>query len=742
MQNTPTKPWSFDASLINLENLPESYIYETTAIENFLKVGSGNHERSLFLIGAKGCGKTLLLKQKAYLYQKKHSSEEDSTYQRTGNNELIHSLNFEVGTIDKGTLEKLCDYRQWVKIWKFSILLLLLRKNKIKLPEYLLNDLSEFPEHYSLSEIVAKLLNNSKKYLYKDFLTITNDLNALVRTIHHQSILFIDRLDQALSSLITNEAYDYLELQGKEDLRLPLWKNAQFGLLEAAYNLNTGTSSHIKIFTTARIEAMDINSNQRQNVEEYCTRLEYNDAELKEIFLRNIKNTPSKHLLKGKKGNLFYSFFGFEKMPHLQATTIDGDPIEEHVFNFLLRHTFRRPREIVKLGAKIYQANLNASKIKLTDRIKSVREKVNKEAYFHILPDYCSEYIPYFKEEYLEEFAKMVSTNIISSATLEKIENKAMLNYLYRMGLIGKLRNGAQNFLPPARHIYDFQMNIAQSEQYFIHPSFDRKIQEFHDYNSFHNQFNIIGHDYSYIPSPPFANGFDFDQDLEYYLPKEISGKPTTLDQKFPIHNIHVSLRSLYQQCFSLHPNEAYHQNQKDYFKTTFRLLSCIANNHFARVIESKFNVELSSWKNILEDKLSSFNMHHQYTAQIDNIEEGKEKFCSRQKGRFLVAGMYIFLEFDLITIKNLITNYNFTYQPYGLNVETTSKFIRKAFFLSGLKQAPLIGKNKKQEFLLHLSQFEKESLLTWWEYYIKHELQSNTHLGVEHIKHLNNMLK
>ncbi len=732
------KPWNYDSGELNPKDIPEDYIFQNDIIRNYLS--SNRHDRKLFLIGPKGSGKTLLLRYKAFKYwEKLENSEEVVSYQASESNELVESLNFHLIPLSNKALQKLKNYNTWVHIWDFAVSLIILRRSRIGLPQELTALDTQFPVHYGLSEIVSKIVNDPKKFIFSRFFACNNDLIAKLKLIRTPFVLFIDRLDQALNEVLNNEDYKYLEDEENENLAFLVWRSAQFGLLECIYNLNTAQNSHLKIFATARTEALNVDSQLRPNILNYCTQLQYNIEELKEIFLNNIRITPQEKLLGAHHSDLFYRFFGFTEMEHIKAKDSNKKPIPEHVFHFLRRHTFERPREVVLLGKQVYEqliAKDNFKGMDPLDKIEQVRRIVNQTSNSEILRDYLSEVVPSFKYEHLDTFSRAIQQNVILRSELLKIEGP-IVNYLYRIGLIGCLINQKQEFLPASKFIHDKRERIRHVDYYFVHPAIDRKLQAIKNFNDFYNEHNIVGNGYPFIPPPPYSTKSWEGHGLDHFIPVEVAGNHNEPNGNFGFKN--VKLTTLYELLFLKNTDIELAEYRDEKFENAFRILSCIADMQYLQKLKNKFGKNFPEWEQEIKDKLNSLNGRSDYSKAISGVrKEDLLTFALRLSGRIVTAGIYIFLIFDeYASIHHILKNFSFGTDQDFIEEESALKFLRRAFFIKGMKNSLPINEVDQQSVLQKLSPFEKVGLNKWWAYYRNHELLINNHLEDDHRDYL-----
>lgn len=726
------KPWSHDAGDLNPEEIPRAYIYKNPIIEEYLE--SGSHERKLFLIGSKGCGKTLLLRYKAFLYRRKMDSDEQEGQAASASNELVEGLAFNLVTLSRNDLELLANTGSWVKIWNFALALIILRRTRIGLPEryeYLDED---FPADFRLNNIITELINNSPKYISSNFFNCTNSLMARLNRLQSPFVLFVDRLDQALNDLLIHEEYKYLQNEKGVTIPFRIWQCAQYGLLESSYNFSTAINRHIKIFVTAREEALKVESQLRQNITSFCTYLDYNREELREIFENNIRLTPKKYLQAGQD-DLYHRFLGFNEMPHIKARDGNKERLREHTFDFLLRHTFARPREIILLGRRIYEQLITRGGYWQQDednKIESVRRVVNDTSHDRILKDYLTEVVPAFQHEYLDECAKAFEQNLIHHNELEQV-GPDITNYLYRIGLIGYERNARQVFLPASKHIHDEMERIPKASYYMLHPSLDGRLQQIRTYEEFYNDYNIIGNSYAFYPPPLFSSKKVRDRDVSFFLPARIPGNGSD-KEKWHRANILADPVKMFEDFFITSSDSEFVRSRDQRINEACKTLTVVANLLFLDKVRSRFRDNFNGWEQNLQDQLSALRGQTEYSRTIDQVDaEGLNILRVRLYGRIVCAGMLAFLKPDYGTVHHILNNFTYVHGHPAYAEDTAVRYLRNAFFLANLHNSAPRERVEQEEVLAGLSPFEKDLLKRWWVQYIHHDLLVNSHLKEEH---------
>jgi hypothetical protein len=402
------------------------------------------------------------------------------------------------------------------------------------------------------------------------------------------------------------------------------------------------------------------------NLKNYCTYLEYTKSEIKEIFETNIANTPESHLHpnpEAQKLNPYLSFVGFTDMAHVQARDEHRVLREEHVFDFILRHTFERPREVVRMGKLIFE-NLLAKKdyhaLSVEEKITKVRRVVNQDSHETILSNYLKEIVPKFREEYIDECANKFQQNLIYKDEQKKVD-PPIINYLYRMGLIGYVVSNKQVFLPASQYIHSTE-SIQQSDYYMLHPSLDHKLQQVRDFHDFYNEYCIIGKDYPFYAPPLYLNTRKTDKPVAYYLPKEIPGKGTD-QEAWESAKIFVSPEALFRRYFIEEQESQFLQRSQKMINNALKVLNTLANIIAIQKVRLQFalpDTEWQEWERELELRLNSFYSPYVYSKVIKSTSpQSLALLEDRIFGRLIVAGALIYLDIDYFGVKQLVQHFN-----------------------------------------------------------------------------------
>ena len=496
------QPWRIDADRINIGEIDTSklsdYLVITPDIEEFLKIGRDDNKH--FLVAPKGLGKTLLLKVKSQMYR-----SESSGYSFLPEEELVEKLTKLNVSLSTKDIEKFKTVEIWEKVWWIALTSVILIRFEKTLPAELAKILGDAE---SLNDVLAALLNEragiDKLYEY-----IATDLRPSLRKLRKknsvsQIAFFIDNVDECLEMHTGANLEKYQSGLLSQPLSEEVWKNAQLALLLVVKQI-CQTNKHIKIFASCRSEAFVTNKSPLAlQLEDLAIILEYSKAQICEIFEQNI-NLMSASMLTCPNDELpIQRLFGFTEIPHKFALDGNDEKRKELVFDYLYRHTFGRPREIVDIGKAIARLDKDDRDVIKVCRIVNDRSHM-------LLEQYKKEIIPFFPKEIFREFCEQAESNVITyknakriSALIEQIYKfEHAFSYFWRLGLVGTVEQSSvidptlrQIFQVAGTYNNDPERRIPESSDYFVlHSSMDKELRSNHGVY-FYNYDNIIGHNY------------------------------------------------------------------------------------------------------------------------------------------------------------------------------------------------------------------------------------------------------
>jgi TIR domain len=495
------KAWSIDANTIDFDDLKtgqlNNYMVKTREIDDFLS----SNTKKMFIVAPKGLGKTYLLKVKSQLLRESNSGFKfipaNTLCERFTNNEFSFS---------EKDLSKFNDINIWKKTWELCLFTLILKNFKsVDIPLEIANIIRHAG---SLAEILGALLQNrgSITNLHK---LVATDLKPSVRELRddssaNQVAIFIDNIDEAFDNFV-----GYNSDKGSL-LSASIWINAQLSILSVAKDI-CSTNRHIKIFLTIRSEAYNNNQDpQRLQLADLSVILKYNKEQIKRIFLQNIELSPNENLADPHNSNVLNRLCGYDVLKHKFVEDGLGNKIKENLFDFIYRHTFARPREIVLMGKRIIEIIEDLKDRKDSDIVGSVVNEVSYELFDQLK----REIIPFFEDEIFDIFTQKVEHNVIRYSEAETIYKDVIkdygfdnvFSYFYRIGLVGVVTNETnekggylkQSFLPVGQYSLT-EEKIPHCEFFIIHPSVNKRMKQIHDVG-YYDKFNIIGYDGKFNP--------------------------------------------------------------------------------------------------------------------------------------------------------------------------------------------------------------------------------------------------
>lgn len=496
------KPWIVDAREIGEvgEINPSEDLVITPMIKKFIE--SDEREDMYFAVAPKGVGKTLFLLYKRFVYQKKHKidSQGEEIYFIPKEEPLDRAQ--QAMTFSSETIGVLGNLDYMTNIWLSSIYLSVIKTLKMsykrKKDKEKEEELSALIE--SLPDEIIKLINDPLLITPYAYLT-----DILVRG--HRSIIRIAKQQYKLTSIINrvrsgfaifiDNVDEYFGPHLRKDgemssftgvLSAEVWYNAQIGLINAIWILS-GQSSHIKVFASIRKEAwvrLLINDPIGMQKKGSALDIKYSKLQLKDIFKKNIKRMNKKDLVNpdfiDKDG--IYAFLGLNDNKIINARKDDKQ--KEDIFDYIYRHTLKRPRDFMAMGRVLTAIDPNER----TE--ENIRPVVNKEA-TDIAQTYLAETKPFLDFIRFDELFNLIHSDVISRREIEEIcgeynnqescakrecnkcEETHVFCNLYKIGLLGYVGvdedtgNIVQKFERPGDKIFESRI-LPLSDFYIIHP--------------------------------------------------------------------------------------------------------------------------------------------------------------------------------------------------------------------------------------------------------------------------------
>lgn len=502
-------PWQFESGRFRYSRDLLDSIYTNRNIKYFLEIG--NHDHNFLLVGPKGIGKTLFINLKSYLYRNDMKDSGIHFYPRSG--QLCENLVLDNNSLSKDDLVKFINLSTWTRIWRLVLSTIACQVAGKTVENPILKEC--IGNAQSISMLLTNILMDRRRL--EDFLDQLRDLTQIVETINNSVCIFIDNIDQAFGQFLVDYHASDFDDEGNPKA-VSVWTNAQTGLMSAIYELNRH-NSHIKVYSSIRQEAFACLENQMKlNYRNYATFLSYTKEEVKTIFEKNIELMDRSELVCPEVETPIEQFLGVKNVGHSVAKTPNGTPRREPIFDFLYRHTFGRPRELVFMGDRLYRNVIGNSYYQSAsgrERVHMIREEIRKSSDV-ILDVYLDEIIPKFDRAGLHDFIKTVQSNVIPSDYVKKSQEHLIKKY-FSIGILGftqrNLRSNKeheleQKFLAAAEHSYKENLTLPNTKYFLTHPCLDRTLSRVLDL-SFYNPYNIVGNKKKFQDHPDFTQIYD-----------------------------------------------------------------------------------------------------------------------------------------------------------------------------------------------------------------------------------------
>ncbi|MBK8921873.1 MAG: hypothetical protein IPM81_10215 [Saprospirales bacterium] len=726
-------PWPLDGIKAFSGSESQSQIIKTGLIETYLSVG--NHDDKFYLIGSKGLGKTTLLSYKSWLYHEQFGNAYKSN---TSTDELTENLEINAKTFSKEDLFSFRSVTDWKTLWKLTLWILSFKIYGLEINP----QLDEMIQKSSrLSTIFSKLLANRKKIAA--FPQYINEFIENAKKIKSGVAIFIDDVDQAFEQcFLSNEHYSLDDEEANAWPAVSIWVNGQNALIAAIYAIRR-QNHHIKIFATIRTEAYRCMEEQMApNYEDHAIFLEYDKADIRDIFIKNIQLIPDEQLAYRTGQTSIEQFLGFDdEMNHRFAVDYSNEPRKESAFDFIFRHTYGRPREIVHMGKQLHGLVTQPSYHKLSrgEKIEKVRTMATQFA-DKLFADYRKQIIPNFDYDgKFMQFIKAVPGNVIPTEELGRLDTQTTRLY-YSLGLLGRVEEypfgkKIQRFLPAAEYNYTNLLDIPNSEFYIIHPTIDQVLLKYHTYGDFYYKYCIIGNGY-----PFHSPQGDMPKQRAHYIPKELSGH----DGKVPADGNACSIREYYNHFFGDERIPKFYGTYVNEINLAKRVLTKLARIcYFHRLNKSFAGAQYAGKIRAFTQELEDFSITRPYynIMNEEDIDASQSKFLDKLFGRTIALGAILFLDLRFASIKKLLLT-----GPIDLKCEddpdTVYQFFRRSFFIPNLskKDQSLSNDSKlpehrkaKQSIFDTLSAFEQDTLIELRKIVIQEvEMTSDTDLFIE----------
>jgi len=508
MANLPDA-WVEDArNLDNAEQLLHSATgiqEETPAIADFLR----NETNKRIVVAPKGYGKTFLLKSKRILLQ---DGTDNLSY--LPENQLVDATISDSPSLSRADVQRFVDYAFWCQVWSVALMVSVV-KSTAKFSPW---DPEEFRSplirqlllsSYSVSpfDALKRLINSDREFQQArrahDFTT----LMSYYRQIRRPIAVFVDTIDEYFEGYVDKGGQHEEEasyLHRNKDSRI--WIVGQLGICRAIREL-LGVNPHVKIFASIRKEAfnnLDYYDSNAVNISSLVSQLHYTSTELSRIIDKNISFMKRDNLVQPKEATPIARFIGASNIRIVNPITKKS----EFFYDFVLRHTLYRPRDLMLIGGKI--AEIPAAE-RTQERLRAAVDQGASEIVRHYLAEMRG-----FTNVPDRLIFSLIPSNVLERSALKRIAQTYAARMksngpdgfdphpfcaLYRLGLLGVVRRSReQSDIQIFRRPHDIEheetkLTLPAERLYLIHPALDDIIaQRSSDYIRAFHTHNVIGH--------------------------------------------------------------------------------------------------------------------------------------------------------------------------------------------------------------------------------------------------------
>jgi class 3 adenylate cyclase len=460
------RAWTVDADDIRVaEDFDDALLHRTPEIDSFLNL---ERDDKFIVIGTKGFGKTLLLKAKRILHQRR-----------------TKALCLPVSSLlDKPIGDKVfgkealafmaASSLPWARLWLTAIAVATLKQleqtDGLKVNPRLTRLIADRALRGVIDHFV-RLLDFTPSDLQRSANDTDGHLVPRLRALGTPVAIFIDGVDEYFNKHIETVP-SRASVAG--ELSPEIWHFAQLGLVEVAYQLRR-INHHLKVFAAVRKEAYARlqGSVMGQQYRGSAVDIAYPVESLREIFVNNIRLEKADRMVRPErlKADPIEAFLGRTTITHVYTG------VEEDAFDYVCRHTLLRPRDLMTIGDR-----LGALRPDERGNEARVKEAVNQAA-TEVAHEYLMEIAPYVGGVDLPGLLRRLPGHILTRAEVDELfqqqsehERQHAFCALYSVGLLGHVQHdwtrgeAVQRFLRPGEGSLQTEGVLPQAPNYLVHP--------------------------------------------------------------------------------------------------------------------------------------------------------------------------------------------------------------------------------------------------------------------------------
>ncbi len=267
-----------------------------------------------------------------------------------------------------------------------------------------------------------------------------------------------------------------------------LWRNVQQGLLLAIWKFSKSTvwGPVLNIYASVRSEAFGSGQDHADIALAMglVMPLRYQRDDLEAMLEDRIRLADAPWLQRALQDGVkpVHALCGFNDVKHDNRATLEGGRYIEDVFDSILRHTRRVPREVIGIGGAIF-ANEESRNFEI------VRDAVNAQASLNISYAIKHSFLGW-SDALHRHFAIMLRGEVIDRKSMERLaaafgsEGPHIVKFLVQHGLLGV----AEPLPKRHRHFYrqrfaydevhgNEEANSLNRDYFFLHPAFKEWIE-------------------------------------------------------------------------------------------------------------------------------------------------------------------------------------------------------------------------------------------------------------------------
>ena len=493
--------WSVEADIFNFDNdFILNLLYRNSCIDRFL-----NSKISMGIAACKGMGKTFLLKTKRLKIM------QDKSILTLPKDRMVDASGSIV--LQKFQIQFLSSYNNWISIWTSCIAVYLLSLDEFSNVLQYETENTNYPEsvlklmkkkYIGIFNVLHMVLSGKSKKELNEFVRASSLLFDALQRINEQVAIFVDKLEEPFNRGYYQIPGESFSAQGRYNMSI--WAYSQLAFAEAVYQL-CSNRNHIKIYYSIRKEALfhgEQISTEYQKLRDRIVTIRYTEHDLYNMFATYVANENPNELCCPEYilSNPVKALVGIDTISHRSGAV-------ETIWNYIYRHTFQRPRDIMEMCQSIHTNIVKDDKVTSNSisRTKILRHWINEistmecMSYLQFLDPFMknnekSDDI-YFKDKILL-FSRFLSTSIFTSESIKwfcqqfKEQNSDSqecydINYfsvLYNIGLLGYIHQSTNDktYTNHIQHIGQSSFNIRSTSLpkgviYYLHPGLSNIVQ-------------------------------------------------------------------------------------------------------------------------------------------------------------------------------------------------------------------------------------------------------------------------